>query len=187
MTFTPDPDSARAPHSHPHEARKAEEAQKEAKEKAEVANQAKSDLLARLNRELRTPQTILYIEDNASNAQLMGLVIERRPSTRLLGAAHGAEGVALARKHHPNLVLLDLNLPDINGDEVLEQLQSDPLTADIPVVMISGDALPSQVQRLLALGARNYVTKPFNVRSFLALLDEVLSTPPSPPAAHSLS
>jgi CheY-like chemotaxis protein len=88
----------------------------------------------------------------------------------------GAErtGVALALTRHPKLILLDLNLPDMHGSEVIQRLQKDPATARIPVVVISGDATPSQIERLLVLGAQNYLTKPFEPAPFLAVIDEIM-------------
>jgi CheY-like chemotaxis protein len=74
----------------------------------------------------------------------------------------------------PKLILLDLDLPDIHGSEVIQHLQKNPVTASIPVVVISGDATPSQIERLLVLGARNYLTKPFSAEPFLAVVDEVM-------------
>jgi CheY-like chemotaxis protein len=86
----------------------------------------------------------------------------------------GRLGLELGREHQPDLILLDLHLPDIDGDEVLEQLQCDERTAGIPVVMLSADATPRQIERLKAAGAFEYLTKPLNVRRFIAVLDEVL-------------
>jgi len=73
------------------------------------------------------------------------------------------------------MILLDLNLPDIHGSEVLRRLQSDTETAKIPVVVLSADATPSQIERLLSAGARNYLTKPFDIDPFLAVIDETVS------------
>jgi CheY-like chemotaxis protein len=73
------------------------------------------------------------------------------------------------------LILLDLNLPDMHGSEVLKQLQSDPVTAAIPVVVLSADATPSQIERLLTAGAKNYLTKPYDIDQFLTVVDEYLA------------
>ena len=120
-------------------------------------------------------RTLLYIEDDPANAALMGYIMALRPAITLLGADAGMSGVALAQERLPNLVLLDFHLPDMNGDQVLERLRGDPRTADIPVVMLSGDATPAQIARLLALGARRYVTKPFDIQAFLDSVDDLLS------------
>ena len=119
--------------------------------------------------------TLLYIEDDPANNMLMGCIMARRPAITFLGAASGMSGVALAQERRPDLVLLDFHLPDMNGDQVLERLRADPRTAEIPVVMLSGDATPGQIARVLALGASRYVTKPFNIRSFLDSVDDLLS------------
>ena len=81
----------------------------------------------------------------------------------------------LAREHRPDLILLDVNLPDIPGHEVLAQLRADPRTSDIPVLVISADATSIQMQRMLETGARAYLTKPLDVKRFLSVLDEGLS------------
>ena len=86
----------------------------------------------------------------------------------------GVLGLEMAREHHPDLILLDLQLPDIRGDEVLRRLQEEPATRNIPVVMLSADAMPPQIERLLASGAREYLTKPLDVRKFLGAVNEVL-------------
>ena len=80
----------------------------------------------------------------------------------------------LTREHHPDLILLDLHLPDIGGAEVLRRLRESPETREIPVVVVSADATPRQIERLRADGARDYLTKPFDVKKFLALVDEIL-------------
>ena len=89
----------------------------------------------------------------------------------LISALKGSAGLELARLHRPDLVLLDLHLPDLQGDEILRQLRADPRTAHIPIVMISADATTAQIDRLHALGANDYLTKPIDVRHFLAIVD----------------
>ena len=88
----------------------------------------------------------------------------------------GRLGLELAREHLPALVLLDLHLPDISGDEVLQRLRDDPVTAKIPVVIVSADATPGQIQRLLNAGALAYLTKPIDVAELLGMLDDHLPT-----------
>jgi CheY-like chemotaxis protein len=121
-----------------------------------------------------TRRTVLYIEDNAANLKLVQSILERRPSVRLVSATHGGLGIEMARVHQPDLALLDLNLPDIPGQEVLRKLQDDPETRNIPVVMISADATEGQARRLLEHGARAYLTKPIEVKQFLDTVDDVL-------------
>ena len=124
--------------------------------------------------------TVLYIEDNLSNLRLVERTIALRPGVKIIPAMLGRLGLALAHQHRPDLVLLDLHLPDISGDHVLRELQEDPELRRTPVVILSADATPGQVQRLLAAGARAYLTKPLDVRQFLALLDEILSASEAP-------
>ncbi len=118
-------------------------------------------------------RTLLYIEDNLSNLRLVERILERRPEVSLLSAMQGSIGVELARQHQPDLILLDLHLPDIQGDEVLRQLRAHSRTEAIPVVMISADATAGQQEHLLAAGADDYLTKPIDVRRFLAVVDAV--------------
>ncbi len=117
------------------------------------------------------PRTLLYIEDNLSNLRLVERILARRPEVKLISAMQGSIGLELARQHLPDLVLLDLHLADMQGDEILRQLLADPRTAQTPIVMISADATSEQIERLRAAGATDYLTKPIDVRSFLALVD----------------
>ena len=120
------------------------------------------------------PRTVLCIEDNLSNLRLIEHILLDRPATQLLAAMQGQLGLELARDHQPDLILLDLHLPDVQGDTVLQQLQANPRTRAIPVVMLSADATPHQVERLLAQGARAYLTKPIDVHRLLGLLSDML-------------
>jgi CheY-like chemotaxis protein len=118
---------------------------------------------------------VLYIEDDPVNFTLVERILEFRPALKLLHARSGGDGVELAQTHQPKLILLDLNLPDMHGSEVLRQLQGEPATANVPVVVLSADATPSQIERLLTAGARNYLTKPFDIDPFLAVVDEMVA------------
>jgi PAS domain S-box-containing protein len=111
--------------------------------------------------------TVVYIEDNLSNLKLVEQVLEHLPRVRLIPAMQGKLGIDLIRQHQPDLILLDLHLPDLHGRDVLEQLKRDPATAAIPAVVLSADATPAQVERLLAAGAAGYLTKPIDVESLL--------------------
>ena len=115
---------------------------------------------------------ILYVEDNLSNLKLIEQILEERPEIEILTAMQGRVGLDLARKCSPDLILLDLHLPDVPGWEVMSQLKADPATARIPVVVISADATPRQVKRLLNDGALNYLTKPLDVVEFFTVLDQ---------------
>jgi PAS domain S-box-containing protein len=119
------------------------------------------------------PRTLLYIEDNLSNLRLVERILARRPEVKLISAMQGSIGLELARQHQPDLLLLDLHLPDIQGDEILRQLRADPRMERLPIVMISADATAAQVERLHALGADDYLTKPIDVRKFLAIVDVI--------------
>ena len=118
---------------------------------------------------------VLYIEDDIVNFILVERILEFRPALKLMHARCGEMGVELAQAHRPKLILLDLNLPDIHGSEVLRRLQDEPSTAKVPVVVLSADATPSQIERLLTAGARNYLTKPFDIDPFLAVVDEMVA------------
>ena len=119
------------------------------------------------------PLTVLYIEDNLSNLQLVERVLSRRPGVNLISAMRPQLGLDLAAEHHPDLILLDLHLPDMPGQEVLRRLQAEPRTADVPVVILSADARPTLIEDLLAQGVRAFLTKPLDVKELLELLDTV--------------
>ncbi|TMK96704.1 MAG: response regulator [Actinobacteria bacterium] len=119
-------------------------------------------------------RTLLYIEDNMANLRLIERALSHRPDITLLSAMQGRLGLDLARQHLPDLILLDLHLPDLPGEVFLRHLQEDPRIRAIPVVVLSADATPGQMQRLLAAGARAYLTKPLDMRSFFQLVDEAL-------------
>ncbi len=125
----------------------------------------------------RAARAVLYIEDNLSNLRLIERLLVHRPEVRLIPAMQGSLGLQLAREHRPDLILLDLQLPDLSGSEVLRRLQEAPETRNTPVVIISADATPGQIDRLLAAGAWRYLTKPLDVKKLLALLDEALARP----------
>jgi len=118
--------------------------------------------------------TVLYIEDNLSNLQLMEQILEHCPGVKLLSAMQGQLGLELARVHMPDWILLDLHLPDLEGGEVLRLLRENPKTRHIPVTIVSADATPGQISRLLAAGANDYLTKPLDVRNLLRLLEQTI-------------
>ena len=120
--------------------------------------------------------TVLCIEDNPSNYALVEQTLEvTRPNIRLLSATTAEAGMEMAREHRPGLILLDLQLLDTPGDELLRRLRSEEQTQDIPIIMVTADATQGQARRLLDLGARSYLTKPLNIRSFLREIDEALA------------
>jgi PAS domain S-box-containing protein len=118
---------------------------------------------------------VLYIEDNLSNMRLVERLLAHRTPVQLVPAMKGRLGLELAREHRPDLILLDVHLPDITGEEVLEQLQADEATRAIPVVVISADATTAQRRRLLDVGARHYLTKPLDLELFLDVVVTTLS------------
>ncbi len=120
------------------------------------------------------PHTVLHIENNLANINLVQRVMDRREGIEIIPAMQGRLGLDLAREHLPMLILLDLHLPDLSGDDVLQQLRRDPATANIPVVMVSAEASPGQVQRLLNGGALAYLTKPIDVNELLSILDRCI-------------
>jgi len=126
-------------------------------------------------------RTILYIEDNLSNLRLIERIISDDPQIRLLSAMQASLGLELARDHLPDLILLDLHLPDMAGDEALRRLREDPTTRTIPVMIISADATQAQINRLLAAGADEYLTKPLDVKRFLQVLEAMLDREPAGP------
>jgi PAS domain S-box-containing protein len=118
--------------------------------------------------------TLLYVEDNLANLSLVETILASRPGWKTIPALQGRLGAELACEHVPDLVLLDLHLPDVQGDEVLRRLRADKRTAGIPVVMISADATPRTIERLRAQGADAYLTKPLDVDEFLSTIDRLL-------------
>jgi CheY-like chemotaxis protein len=121
-----------------------------------------------------SPKRVLYVEDLAHNLRLVEQFLAFRPDITLTSAMLAGIGLDLARQHRPDLVLLDMHLPDMDGDELMHALRTDPATADIPVVMLSADATTRQIDRLLAAGANAYLTKPIQLRQLLATLDHLL-------------
>ncbi|TAK01863.1 MAG: response regulator [Chloroflexota bacterium] len=118
--------------------------------------------------------TVLYIEDNLSNVELVSRIFERRGGINVVPAMLAGLGLELARDG-PDLILLDLHLPDMSGEEVLARLLADPATRHIPVVVMSADATPGLVDRLVAMGASAFVTKPLAISEFIAITDRLLA------------
>jgi PAS domain S-box-containing protein len=119
-------------------------------------------------------RTLLYVEDNPANLDLVAQLIKRRPDLRLLSARDGNLGVQLARAHRPDVVLMDINLPGISGIEALKILREDATTAHIPVVALSANAMPRDIEKGLSAGFFRYLTKPIRVKEFMETLDAAL-------------
>ena len=122
-----------------------------------------------------TNRRVLCVEDNEANFQLIETILTDRPGTDLTWAENGRKGLEIAASSRPQLVLLDLDLPDMHGSEVLANLRAKPEPAETPVIVISADPTPSQIERMLASGARDYITKPFEIRRFLLMFDEIFA------------
>ena len=124
-----------------------------------------------------TPKTVLYVEDMVENLRLVEQVLRQRPSITLIPAMLAGVALDLARQHHPDLILLDLQLPDMPGQDVIHQLRADLTTRGIPIIILSADATQSQVDKLLAAGATDYLTKPIRVRDLLQTFDQIIGQP----------
>jgi CheY-like chemotaxis protein len=119
-------------------------------------------------------RSVLYIEDNETNVEVMRGVLLQRPQVELSVVHNGLDGVGAVRRLRPDLVLLDMGLPDISGLELLRHLKHDDDIAGIPVIVVSADATAARIEEALTLGALHYVTKPLEVARFLTVLDEAL-------------
>ncbi len=119
-------------------------------------------------------RTLLYVEDNPANLMLIEQLIARRPDMRLLSARDATLGITLAREKQPEVILMDINLPGISGIEALKILRGDPLTAHIPVVALSANAMPRDVEKGLQAGFFRYLTKPIKVNEFMETLEVAL-------------
>ncbi len=122
--------------------------------------------------ENQSPAALLYIEDNPSNLEVVEMIVARlRPQWRVFAAHDGPSGLQLASEQPLDLILLDLQLPGMQGDAVLARLRSDLCTAHVPVLLLSADVTSQSRERLLALGANDYLSKPFSVEALLEKLD----------------
>jgi PAS domain S-box-containing protein len=119
-------------------------------------------------------RTLLYVEDNPANLKLIEQLIKRRPDMRLASARDGNMGIQLARANQPEVILMDINLPGISGIEALRILRDDPATAHIPVVALSANAMPRDIEKGLQAGFFRYLTKPIRVNEFMQTLDAAL-------------
>ena len=115
---------------------------------------------------------VLYVEDSLANLKLVEAIMERMPQIKLITAMQGRLAMDLAKEHKPDLILLDLHLPDIHGSEVLHWLKTEPATQKTPVIILSANALPESIADLLAQGAHAYLTKPIDIKEFLKVVDE---------------
>lgn len=135
---------------------------------------AEADGMARRPHGESARHTVLYIEDNPSNLKLVAQMLGRRPHIQLL-TAHTAElGIELARSCRPALIMLDINMPGMNGYQVLEVFKADPLVGKTPVIAVTANAMPHDIERGRAAGFVDYLTKPLNIADFFKVLDDCL-------------
>jgi signal transduction histidine kinase/AmiR/NasT family two-component response regulator len=120
-------------------------------------------------------RTLLYVEDNPANLMLIEDLIARRPDIRLLSAGDGNRGIEIARASRPDVILMDINLPGISGIKALSMLAEDPTTAHIPVIALSANAIPRDIEKGLEAGFFRYLTKPIKVNEFTETLDVALN------------
>ncbi|MEO6873043.1 MAG: PAS domain S-box protein [Chthoniobacterales bacterium] len=139
--------------------------------KAESTTAAESPILAG-----QRPRLLLYIEDNPANLKLVEKLIARRPDLRLLTAANGKDGIGLAQGYVPDVILMDINLPGMSGIEAMKILRLDPVTAHIPIVALSANAIPRDIDQGLAAGFFRYLTKPIKIVEFMDTLDVALES-----------
>ena len=119
-------------------------------------------------------RTLLYVEDNLANMELVAQLIARRANLRLLRAEDGVRGIVLARTHLPDVILMDINLPGISGLHALGLLREDPLTRHIPILALSANAMPRDIEKGLEAGFYRYLTKPIKIGEFMEALDQSL-------------
>jgi len=119
-------------------------------------------------------RTLLYVEDNPANLMLVEQIIEGHPQVRMLSARDGNLGIALARAHLPEVILMDINLPGISGIQALKILSNDPATAHIPVIALSANAMHRDIEKGLEAGFFRYLTKPIKINEFMNALDDAL-------------
>ncbi|GAC1624749.1 MAG: hypothetical protein NVS9B10_11020 [Nevskia sp.] len=130
---------------------------------------------------------VLYVEDNPANLELVEQLIARRADLHLLSAADALAGIALARRHSPEVILMDINLPGMSGLEAMKLLHTDPVTRHIPIIAVSANAVPRDIERGLKAGFFSYVTKPIKVAPFMDALDMALAFAGAAPAAKKVS
>lgn len=142
-----------------------------------VSNLADSAIIVTQPLQYKDPehlQTLLYVEDNPANLMLVENIISRRPNLRFLSAADAIQGIEMAHTHQPDIILMDINLPGISGLVALKILRESPITASIPVVALSANAIPRDIKKGLDAGFFHYLTKPLRINEFLKTVDIAL-------------
>ena len=119
-------------------------------------------------------RVVHYVEDNETNVEVMRGILAQRPQVEMQVSITGLDGLAAIRSRRPDLILLDMHLPDISGMDLLRHLQADEHTSDIPIIVVSADALAQQIAEAFEAGCTHYLTKPVSVSELLAVLDDQL-------------
>jgi PAS domain S-box-containing protein len=145
----------------------------------DLAQQAPAPLDPELAEPDRMGGSVLYVEDNATNVELVAHILAERPKLKLITASNGTEGIEKARSELPQVILMDINLPGISGVEALKILRQDPVTQHIPVLAVSANAMPLDIVRGLQAGFFRYLTKPIKIDEFLRALDLALAAAPA--------
>lgn len=122
------------------------------------------------------PITVLYIEDDSFNRELVRLIMEKRDNIKLLEAETGAAGLQCFKEHHPEIVLLDLGLPDSSGYEILKKIQRDDDMKSATVIAVSGDSHPEDISKGLKAGFQGYITKPIIIEELFKVLDTAIAS-----------
>jgi len=117
---------------------------------------------------------LLYVEDNPANLHLVEQILARHPEIHLLTAKDGNSGIEIARLSQPEVILMDINLPDISGIQALKLLRGDPLTAHIPVIAVSANAMPLDIEMGMRAGFISYITKPIKVDEFMLAINSAI-------------
>ena len=152
---------------------------------AEPDNSEQKDAAFKYPKSINQRHTVLYVEDNPANLMLIEDIIEARTDLILLTARDGYSGIEIARSTVPDLILMDINLPGINGTDALKILAKDPLTSHIPVIALSANAIPRDIEKGLASGFFRYLTKPIKIHEFIDTLDQALHLDTEQPVEKS--
>jgi len=121
-------------------------------------------------------RSVLCVEDNPANLELVEQLVARRSDLRLFSAPDGLLGIELARAYQPHVILMDVSLPDMSGLDAMQILRNDPLTAHIPIIALSANAIPKDVAKGMNAGFFRYITKPIRIDEFMDVLDLALRT-----------
>ncbi len=144
------------------------------KQASNITEIERNDIISRQPKNTASKHTLLYVEDNPANLMLIEDILAARDDIELLSARDGYAGIELARNTLPDLILMDINLPGINGTEALKILAKDPLTSHIPVIALSANAIPRDIEKGLAAGFFRYLTKPIKIHEFIDTIDLAL-------------